>query len=239
MATPVTSLYGDGVSPDKIADVAKQHSLAVANGTPVSREHSGVLLLAQIDSAKFPTQLTEPYAAYVEVIDGAEDLDAETICGINEGKLCFSFATSTAYQIDSAAYVCEALAARGILTPMKRADVELSLHETISNAVVHGNLNLASNMKGSASYFAAFAQELQHRMASPDAKRRVNIIASWDNEFLDISVSDQGQGYDESKLPANVDPFAPAGRGLAIIRSLTLAMNVTHGGRITTLRFVT
>jgi anti-sigma regulatory factor (Ser/Thr protein kinase) len=116
--------------------------------------------------------------------------------------------------------------------------VELSLHETISNAVVHGNLGIVSATKSSAADFGAFAQALQAGMKTPEARRRIDIMAQWDSEFLDITVADKGKGYNESDLPTT-DPFAPAGRGLAIIRSLTLAMNVTEGGRIITLRFLT
>jgi hypothetical protein len=242
MAAPsVALLYGDGVSPETLTQIAGHHGWQLAPQGSAPNGHDGrhVLLLGKVDGGKLGPALATPYHAYVELIGDGAQLNPETSEAVSSGKLCFSLATDTAYQMDSAALICDALTARGVLTPMRRPDVELSLHETISNAVVHGNLKLESNMKGDAGNFAKFAQELQQRMTSPEAKRRVDIIASWDHEFLDISVMDKGDGYDESKLPANVDPFAPAGRGLAIIRSLTLAMNVTHGGRVTTLRFLT
>lgn len=241
MAAPAALLYGDGVPPETLARVASHHGLqpAPAGTKPNGQDAQHILLLSRVDSGQMGPVLATPFHAYVELIGDGAQLNSETSEGLREGKLCFSLATDTAYQMDSAALICDALAARGVLTPMRRPDVELSLHETISNAVVHGNLKLQSNMKGDIGNFAKFAQELQQRMTSPEAKKRVDIIASWDHEFLDISVMDKGDGYDESKLPANVDPFAPAGRGLAIIRSLTLAMNVTHGGRVTTLRFLT
>lgn len=241
MASSVALLYGDGVPPETLQKVAAQHGLELAPAGihPNGHATQNILLISKVDTAHLSPALSAPYDAYIELIGDGAQLNSETTEGLQNGKLCFSLATDTAYQMDSAAMICDALSARGILSPMRRPDVELSLHECLSNAVVHGNLALQSNMKGDIGNFAKFAQELQQRMASSEAKKRVDVIASWDHEFLDISVMDKGDGYDETKLPANIDPFAPAGRGLAIIRSLTLAMNVTHGGRVTTLRFLT
>lgn len=235
-------LHGHGVSQDQLVSIASGAGLDVSHGTAPATSDGlrHIALIEGMDQADLDPLLRASYSAYVELIDGSEpQINTETLEALDSGALCFSMSAATAYSIDSAAVICDALAARGVLSPMRRSDVELSLHETISNAVVHGNLALESNRKGDAAHFAEFAQELQTRMRSPAARLRVEVAAVWDMEFLDITVSDKGKGYDESKLPADIDPFAPAGRGLSIIRSLTLAMNVTHGGRVTTLRFLT
>jgi len=241
MAAPSARLFGDGVPGEVLARIAARYGMehAASGCLPADRSLKNIVLLGAVHQDHILPWLSSPADAYIELITEDSPISDEVLENLNSGKLCFSFATSTAYLTDYAALVCEALAARGILTPMRRPDVELSVHETISNAVVHGNLALASNMKGDVQHFSEFAQALQNRMTAPEAKKRVDITAQWDHEFLDITVADQGKGYDESKLPANLDPFAPAGRGLSIIRSLTLSMNVTHGGRMTTLRFLT
>lgn len=241
MAAPVACLYGDSIPPDSMARYAAMYNMssACSGAKPNGQAQPNILLMTKSELDSMSSLVTQPFDGYVELIGNEDPINSETLSGLSEGKLCFSFATNTIYQMDSAALICDALAARGVLSAMRRPDVELSLHESISNAVVHGNLSLASNMKGDISNYAKFAQELQQRMTSPEANRRVDIICSWDHEFLDVTICDKGNGYDETKLPANVDPFAPAGRGLAIMRSLTLAMNVTHGGRVTTLRFLT
>ncbi len=241
MAGSPAHLYGEGVDHETLARVATECGFVPTpeGEKPNGSGSPGVLLLASPAIAGIGEWLSCPVQAYVELIEGEPAINPETLETIRSSRLCFSLATSTAFTLDSAAMVCEALVARGILTPMRRSDVELSLHETISNAVVHGNLAIESNTKGDVANFARFAQSLQSSMKSPEARLRVDIAATWDHEFLDITVIDKGKGYDASKLPTDVDPFAPAGRGLAIIRSLALSMNVTHGGRITTLRFLT
>jgi anti-sigma regulatory factor (Ser/Thr protein kinase) len=242
MATAAPMFHGHGVSPDLLSGIAGRlgGTTAPQGEKPKDDGHQHIAIIDDIAQADFSNLMSAPYQAYIESIDGEDILiNEETRDALGQGKLCFSFSAATVYSIDSAALICDALTARGVLSPVRRSDVELSLHETISNAVVHGNLGLESNRKGDALHFAEFAQELQTRMRLPVAKLRVDISISWDSEFLDITVADKGKGYDESKLPADIDPFAPAGRGLSIIRSLTLAMNVTHGGRVTTLRFLT
>lgn len=241
MAGSPAHLYGEGVDREALARLAAGCGFIPApeGVRPNGEDVRNVLLLATRAIADPGEWLVRPVHAYVELIEGEPELGAETLEIILSSRLCFSLATSTAFSHDSAALFCEALVARGILTPMRRSDVELSLHETISNAVVHGNLAIESNTKGDVANFTKFAQALQESMKAPEARLRVDIAATWDHEFLDITVIDKGKGYDASKLPKDVDPFAPAGRGLAIIRSLALSMNVTHGGRITTLRFLT
>src|SRR6185369_13013284 len=142
---------GDGVSDDVLARIAARHGLDLArNGDkPTDASKHNVLLMKKVELDHLARLITNPFSAYVEVIDGEEDpINPETIDGIKQGRLCFSLATDTAYKMDSAALVCDALAARGVLSPIRRQDVELSLHETISNAVVHGNLGIESAKKG-------------------------------------------------------------------------------------------
>lgn len=241
MARSSATLFGDGVGRDALVQLADRYgfTLAPEGAQPVAGEGRNVLVISKKSVETLTPWLSRPINSYLELIDGEADINPETLELLTTSQLCFSLATSTAFLNDCAALACEALVARGVLTPMRRGDLELSLHETVSNAIVHGNLSIQSNMKGDITNFAKFAQGLQEQMTSPKANLRVDVSASWDNEFLDVTVADKGKGYDASKLPKNSDPFAPAGRGLAIIRSLALSMNVTQGGRVTTLRFVT
>ena len=234
-------LYGVGVSAEALARLAEVCGCQpMPDGSTPSDEREGcdVLVVATDRVPDLPTMIGQNFNAVMEYIDGEQEIDAESVDNLTSGELCFSFSTSSAYTMDSAAIICDTLLSRGALSPMRRSDIELALHEALSNAVVHGNLAVQSNTKGDFGHFAKFALELQAMMASPEARRRVDIVCKWDHEFLDITVTDKGRGYDASMLPKDVDPFVPAGRGLAIIRSLALSMNVTHGGRVSTLRFL-
>lgn len=242
MAIPPAILYGDGIAAADKDRVAHRYSMHVAPGgsRPNGHDCVNIVLLNKSDIDDIHAYASQSYDAYIEMIDGDEEpLSANLRHALEQGMMIFSFATSTIYSIDGAGMVCDALAARGILSAIRRPDVELSLHESISNAVVHGNLGLSSSVKAGPTGYAEFAQALQQKMQTSSANKRVNILCKWDSEFLDISVCDLGNGFDENKILPNTDPFAPAGRGLSIMRSLTLAMTITDGGRTTTLRFLT
>jgi len=123
MATPVALLYGDGVPQETLARVAARHGmkLAAPDAKPAAGGANHVLLLANPTHDSLFPWLSRPFSAYVEIIDGEDNpLNDDLLEGLAAGKLCFSFATSTSYLIDSAALICEALAARGVLTPIRR-----------------------------------------------------------------------------------------------------------------------
>ncbi len=238
---PTSRLYAEGVDAEALTKIAQA---GVFQATPVGsfptdRTEKNYALVSSDQAVNLFPLLAKPYDGFIEYIKGEDTIDEESMLVMHGAMMGFSLSTATAYQNDSAALVSEALLERGVLSPMRKSDVELALHEAISNAVVHGNLSVQSNMQGELAKFAQFAQELQNRMSSPDALKRVDIACTWDHEFLDVVIIDKGRGYDMSMLPRDVDPFAPAGRGLAIIRSLALSMTVSQGGRISTLRFLT
>lgn len=238
---PTSRLYAEGVDAEALTKIAQAGGFQATpiGSFPADRTEKNIALVSNGQAENLFPLLTKPYDGFIEYIEGENTVDEESMRVMHDAMLGFSLSTATAYQNDSAALVSEALLERGVLSPMRKSDVELALHEAISNAVVHGNLSVQSNMQGELAKFAQFAQELQNRMNSPDALKRVDIACTWDHEFLDVVIIDKGRGYDMSMLPKDIDPFAPAGRGLAIIRSLALSMTVSQGGRISTLRFLT
>ena len=243
MASSLSSppcLYGDGIDAQTLSVFARACGFqSMPEGlSPDGCGGRSILAVTPEQIPELPVLMGQRCHAALEIIDGEGQIDPESLANLTTPMLGFSLSTISAYNNDCASMVCDVLLARGALSPVRRSDIELALHEAISNAVVHGNLCVQSNTKGDLGHFAKFALELQAMMASPEARRRIDIACNWDHEFLDISITDKGRGYDASMLPKDVDPFVPAGRGLAIIRSLALSVNVTHGGRVTTLRFL-
>ena len=103
-----------------------------------------------------------------------------------------------------------------------RMRVGMAVHEAAVNAMVHGNLEIASDLK--AGDWAAYLGEVDaRRTREPYAGRRVRVTIRVTREpYLEVRVKDDGAGYDPAKLP---DPTAPAnidracGRGLLLIRT--------------------
>jgi serine/threonine-protein kinase RsbW len=88
-----------------------------------------------------------------------------------------------------------------------RGSLMISLTEAVNNAIIHGN-----------------------RL---DPSKQVNIHLQWRKNKLCIQVSDQGNGFDHTKLP---DPTCPehicncGGRGVYLINELCEKVEYVNGG---------
>ena len=74
--------------------------------------------------------------------------------------------------------------------------VSLSVRESVTNAIMHGN--------------------------NRDAAKKVGVRFKISNGRLTICVQDEGGGFDESRLPDPLDPrnlLKPSGRGIFYVRS--------------------
>src|SRR5450432_4128915 len=69
----------------------------------------------------------------------------------------------------------------------------LALHEAVTNAVVHGNLEISSELKEQANN--AFAEALAQRAADQSlSSRDVDIVIDFDGEVCHWMITDQGKG---------------------------------------------
>lgn len=100
-----------------------------------------------------------------------------------------------------------------------RTKVGMALMEALSNAIIHGNLEVSSELRDDdpADYYSLIEQR---RKEKPYATRRVRCKALESRDRIDYIVEDEGPGFDHAALP---DPAAPEnvvrvrGRGLMLI----------------------
>jgi anti-sigma regulatory factor (Ser/Thr protein kinase) len=123
----------------------------------------------------------------------------------------------------------------GACQESRATKLTIALHEAINNSVIHGNLELSSALR--ATDDDAFARELAQRAANPDLNSRcVSIDVDYDGERIQWSITDEGQGFDVSKLLQR-DPEAPSeilmasGRGILIMRTFLDELRYEQGGR--------
>ena len=106
----------------------------------------------------------------------------------------------------------------------------VALHELIVNAIVHGNLAVASGRsrqwQDMAGRQALIAASLADRSL---AGRVVTIAVGWGPNKVVAVVADEGDGYDTA---ANQSPTLAAGRGLQLAR-MAGRLDVHAGGRQT------
>lgn len=224
-------------------DEAERVRMATELGLPLTDgglrgETATVRLIAEGAAADLISALRSGCAAIVEQGPPGTLPVAKLKAALEAGHLLVSLTTRLAWTLDTAAQFCEGLVSRGLLPATVRHDAELSLHEAIINAVLHGNLAMGGSLVDDPSQFDAFCQRLTATLADPDkATRRVDLSAWVADGRLYIRVADQGGGYDPSSIRPPVNVEAKSGRGLEIMRVMSSGLSVNDGGRTATLAF--
>lgn len=235
---PAPLAVGPGV--DRAALVALLSRIGLA-GMPlvgIGDPAGAVVLLGGITADILASALRQPHRAFVEFGGPADGLPERLLPRPAAEGFCLSVRTATAFGIESARLVCEALCQRGALPEAMRFPVEIALHEVVANAILHGNLGIESALKANPEQYESFCEQLQARLADPDRRERwIDIRAAWNDRHLEIAVADEGQGYAVGSTPRSADHDGSFGRGLGIVRDAAAEITVSDGGRRTVLRF--
>ncbi len=97
----------------------------------------------------------------------------------------------------------------------------VALHEALTNAILHGNLGLSSELreKDEKEYYRL---GLERRTQEPYCNRRVYVTARFTLQELTFIIRDEGNGFDPNTLPDPTDPSnlgKVSGRGLLLIQT--------------------
>lgn len=132
-------------------------------------------------------------------------------------------------------YVFSHLRARWLVSDEDLHDVKVCLYEALTNAFEHGNLQISGEEK---SHLLETGQQawrnfLLARLEDPEYSPRRIFVSLWISETeLEVSIRDEGPGFDHRTRSLSVDPealFRSSGRGLLLIQSLmdSVAFNET------------
>ncbi len=111
----------------------------------------------------------------------------------------------------------------------------VALHEALSNAIVHGNLEISSSLKESGD--DAFARLLAKRVADPRyAGRSVDVHIDCDANQCRWTITDEGPGFDVETVLRRHESDDPelllaSGRGILIMKSFLDVVRWEQGGR--------
>jgi hypothetical protein len=143
------------------------------------------------------------------------------------GGLAVSLSSATLSGLSLGPALVDRLAALGAsVAPL----AGLALHELIINAVLHGNLQVASGGSGDWEDLEKRQAAFGRALADPwRAGRTVTIVACWGIRGVVVTITDEGKGYDAA-APQKVS--SGSGRGLRLARMVG-RVGVTHGGRQT------
>lgn len=237
MSAGTVILFEGGVVPDSLAYRAAKLGVETCPNVefldfPVNR-----VLMAPMSMV---TQgLRKGFSGFIEYrpSDQMCPLSADLIQAVESGGLCLSASTQSLLYNDPAHKFCEAVLAR--FPKLDAMRVELAIAEACGNAVIHGNLGLASDLRHSLAGLAEFNERISARVADPTmAARRVRLTAWPLGDAAEIRVSDDGDGYDlDAELAKPVDAVAKSGRGLGLIRKVSSGVRGLDGGRTLCMRF--
>lgn len=111
----------------------------------------------------------------------------------------------------------------------------VALTEAITNAIVHGNYELSSELKNRGD--GSFKKELDARITHPDYTGRVvDIRVEYHADRCTWVIRDQGQGFDFRKALKRTESDDPmellaAGRGITIMRAFVDEIDWAEDGR--------
>ena len=115
----------------------------------------------------------------------------------------------------------ETLAGLGLVDGTDQIRVGVALEEALLNAMYHGNLEVASELRQQGDEpFMRLARE--RRGVSPYRERRVHVTARLSPTEAVYVIRDEGPGFDPAALPDPTDPTnleQASGRGLLLIRT--------------------
>ncbi|OAN43041.1 hypothetical protein A6A04_10125 [Paramagnetospirillum marisnigri] len=151
------------------------------------------------------------------------------------GGLGLAIATGTAHRCDLAFTFTTALMLHYPQWQSREESIARVLHEAVTNAIVHGNLDVATptaDLDG----FHAYCAALDAALDDPaKAGRPIEISAVHiDGLGLQLAVRDHGRGF----VPAPVETHTaePREHGLSIISSLS-RLRILEGGRCAEITF--
>jgi CheY-like chemotaxis protein len=136
------------------------------------------------------------------------------------------------------AFVEESLERVGFGDGNMRTQVAVAIIEAVSNAMVHGNLEVDSKLREE-SHEAYDRMIEQRRSQPPYRERRVRIVCHESPAQIEYRVHDDGSGFDPASLPDPTDPanlLRLSGRGILLIRTFMDEVEFEDGGRTIVMR---
>ncbi len=154
---------------------------------------------------------------------------------LQAGGMGLMVSTGSAYQYDLAFTFTTALCRRHPELAPRAEDIDRSVHELVANAVVHGNLEVASPRPGLEG-FDAYCKALDAALADPRRLgRRIEVSACCADGAVEIAVRDHGAGYDIHDVTRIQVEAEPRQHGLSIITAVS-ELAVEDGGRCAVVR---
>ena len=168
----------------------------------------------------------EPRVTFAEGLDRRET--DRLVTGSKFQELHLSLPSNRRFVSPVLALFRELSESVGALTDRELLSVSIALEEAISNAIIHGNLEVSSKLRDLED--ESFERMIAFRLEkTPFGSRRVQIEARFSETEVTFTITDEGPGFDIAAIPDPTEDenvLLTHGRGLFLMRSFM--DNVTH-----------
>jgi anti-sigma regulatory factor (Ser/Thr protein kinase) len=166
--------------------------------------------------------------------------DLQSLLERAQGGLCLCLSTKRAYRGNTASMFLARLKQRLPSLVQIEESLHLAVHEAVTNAIIHGNLEIESKDRANLVYFREYITRLVEKVEHPVFSRKAVILtAVWSAKSLTIAVEDCGPGFDPWDIMSRpIPPAATSGRGLGLIRKMSHSIDFALEGRRTEMTFL-
>ncbi len=149
------------------------------------------------------------------------EMESQLLASLSHAEFRFTISNERSLINAAIRFIQDASFRFGKLPISERTRLGIGLEEALTNSMIHGNLNVSSELRqdGSNAYEQLIAQRKNER---PYSDRKLDILVRFEPEQLTCHICDQGAGFDVMSVPDPTDPetmMRPSGRGMLLIRS--------------------
>ncbi len=154
----------------------------------------------------------------------------------------YSIPSDLRYTLPLVEILTSKLEAIGICNAAELKNIKLALDEALVNAIVHGNQEISSEMKGTTlADLVCYDEEVRRRSTQePYCNRKVTVTSMITREYAEYTVEDEGNGFDPSSIPDSIgdaENLTSHGRGLLLIKAfMDIVTFNDRGNRITMIK---
>lgn len=193
------------------------------------------------DFIKKPFDLNEITSSVNRILRGKREAQLTENLGqyiVNEKRL-FEIPVNPSICSVIAHILTRDLTAAGLCNRSTAGNISLALIEAIDNAMIHGNLEISSDVIEEIGIKGFNAEIEKRKNNNIFGNRKVSICYELDNNYVEYIIEDEGSGFDYTSLPDPRDPenfYKNSGRGLLIIRTLMDEVDWNEIGNVIRLR---
>lgn len=131
------------------------------------------------------------------------------------------------------AWLQDMAAEHNVVESQDAVRVGVALEEALLNAIIHGNLEVSSDLRehNDGALFEEFIE--LHSGQEPFCSRQVTVTVSLDSDLMAFEIEDEGPGFDVKALPDPTDPenlLRSSGRGLLLIQAFMDEVQISAKG---------